>query len=267
MQENQQYHQQQYQQEKSYVGSSVIVFLLYLLCYVPGLIFNIMWLSEADEWRKKNGSKPSGYGCLLIMFLVGILPLIFFIMAITAASSSSPPPSTGGNASGTVVTPTPAVSPRSTEPLSTPVTQATPVTRWQVIDSVTDMGDTVKGRYIISSNSVSAAFPYHNPFMAVLYIRSHSDVGDQIYVSLIGDSPLPPSLHCGEYTGVACTTRIRIDDNAPLRVGFSEGASGESIFFDDKDQLFVMMRDANKIIIEYPFFGGEVGTFVFDTWE
>ena len=64
---------------KGYVGAAIIVFILYWFFYLPGLIFNLMYLSEADRTATMAGKKPSGYGCLLVMFIVGALPLILFI--------------------------------------------------------------------------------------------------------------------------------------------------------------------------------------------
>jgi hypothetical protein len=73
--------------QKSYVGSSVVVFLLYCLCYIPGLIFNIMWLGEARKTKRLTGVTPSGTGCLWIMFIIGLIPWVFigFIFFGTAA--------------------------------------------------------------------------------------------------------------------------------------------------------------------------------------
>jgi hypothetical protein len=62
--------------QKSYVGSAVVVFFLYWLCYFPGLLFNIIWLNDALKVKKVAGKSPSGIGCLWIMFLIGIIPAV-----------------------------------------------------------------------------------------------------------------------------------------------------------------------------------------------
>lgn len=64
--------------QRSFVGAAFAVFVLYWICYLPGLIFNLMWLSEAGRVRRVAGSAPAGLGCLQAMLVIGFLPLIFF---------------------------------------------------------------------------------------------------------------------------------------------------------------------------------------------
>jgi hypothetical protein len=64
--------------QRSFVGAAMAVFVLYWFCYLPGLLFNIMWLSEAGRVRRVIGTPPAGTGCLQAMLLIGAIPLVFF---------------------------------------------------------------------------------------------------------------------------------------------------------------------------------------------
>ena len=64
--------------QKSFIGSSIIVFLLYWVFYIPGLIVNYLYLKEAEKVKKITGEEPPGSGCLSILFLLGIIPLFVF---------------------------------------------------------------------------------------------------------------------------------------------------------------------------------------------
>src|SRR5215469_455613 len=64
-----------YTQNQSFTGKAVIAYLLYFLGYVPGLIFNIMFINEANRVQKETGRTPSGVGCLWATLIASILPL------------------------------------------------------------------------------------------------------------------------------------------------------------------------------------------------
>ena len=68
--------------QKSYVGASIITFLLYCVLYFPGLIFNLMYINDANKTAKITGQKPSGYGCLVILFVLGLIPLVGTVLLI-----------------------------------------------------------------------------------------------------------------------------------------------------------------------------------------
>jgi hypothetical protein len=69
--------------QKSYVGASVVTFLVYWLFYLPGLIVNLMYLSDANKTSDLAGQKPSGYGCLVFMLILGLLPLMFTLWLLS----------------------------------------------------------------------------------------------------------------------------------------------------------------------------------------
>jgi hypothetical protein len=67
-----------YTQNQSFTGKAVIAYLLYFLGYIPGLIFNIMFLVEANRVQKETGRSPSGVGCLWATLIASIAPLAVF---------------------------------------------------------------------------------------------------------------------------------------------------------------------------------------------
>lgn len=69
---------------KSYIGPAVLVFFLYALLYIPGLIINRMYLTEAQEMEQIAGRKLPGTGCLTTLLWLGILPAALLIIALFA---------------------------------------------------------------------------------------------------------------------------------------------------------------------------------------
>jgi len=74
---------------KSYMGTAVMVLVLYWVFYLPGLIANIVYLAEASRYKATTGHSPDGVGCLwalLWVFLLGpiCLGVIIGIVAIIA---------------------------------------------------------------------------------------------------------------------------------------------------------------------------------------
>lgn len=82
---------------KSYTGSAVLVFFLYLLFWVPGFVVNYMYLDEAQKMEKIAGQSLPGTGCLHIMFWLNIIGIVlgiacaglFFILPLISAVVSA----------------------------------------------------------------------------------------------------------------------------------------------------------------------------------
>jgi hypothetical protein len=77
---------------KSYTGSAVLVFFLYLLFYIPGLIVNVMYYREAKRMQRMAGQGLPGVGCLLAELIVmgaGLL-LVIITMALAMFLTSTP---------------------------------------------------------------------------------------------------------------------------------------------------------------------------------
>jgi hypothetical protein len=68
---------------QSFTGKAVIALLLYFLFYIPGLIVNIMFISQANRVRKETGQTPSGIGCLWATLVVSIIPLAAVLVIVT----------------------------------------------------------------------------------------------------------------------------------------------------------------------------------------
>src|SRR5262245_39968562 len=64
---------------KSYTGSAVLVFFLYLLFWLPGFIVNYIYLDEAQKIEKIAGQSLPGTGCLYVMFWLNVIGLILGI--------------------------------------------------------------------------------------------------------------------------------------------------------------------------------------------
>lgn len=69
-----------YTRSSSFTNKAVIAFLLYFLGWVPGLIFNIMYLNEANNVRKELGRDPEGIGCLWATLIGSLAPLAVFAL-------------------------------------------------------------------------------------------------------------------------------------------------------------------------------------------
>jgi Zn-finger in Ran binding protein and others len=59
-----------------FTAKAVITAVLYAVLWLPGVIANTLWWLEAKKVKERIGSSPSGYGCLLWMFILFVgLPL------------------------------------------------------------------------------------------------------------------------------------------------------------------------------------------------
>jgi hypothetical protein len=70
--------------EKSYIGASMGLFLFYMFFWLPGLIFNIMYLNEANRVKEQTGKTPAGMGCLQLMLLPNLLVCFLIILAVVS---------------------------------------------------------------------------------------------------------------------------------------------------------------------------------------
>jgi hypothetical protein len=76
--------------QKSYVGAAVLTFLLYCLGYLPGLIVNCLYLDDARKTAKVAGVTPTGVGCLWLMLVLGLLPLVLLLLIIGSCIAAVP---------------------------------------------------------------------------------------------------------------------------------------------------------------------------------
>lgn len=66
----------------SFTNKAVLTFFLYWLAYIPGLIFNIMYLNEANNIKKETGRTPEGMGCLWATLIGSFVPVLFVCMIV-----------------------------------------------------------------------------------------------------------------------------------------------------------------------------------------
>ncbi len=67
---------------KSYVGSAVVVFFLYLLFYIPGLVVNILYLRDAYQTHQVGGQMTPGTGCLIALLVINGVGALLACMAL-----------------------------------------------------------------------------------------------------------------------------------------------------------------------------------------
>lgn len=70
---------------KSYIGASILVFVLYGFAWLPGFIANIIYWNEAKKMERMAGQHLSGTGCLGLMMICNILAIISLIMIFCVA--------------------------------------------------------------------------------------------------------------------------------------------------------------------------------------
>ncbi len=77
-----QYQQWQVQAQftKSYTTPAIITLVLYIFLWIPGLIANIIYLLEANKTKKITGTNPDGYGCLIAMLVLVVVPPALFVI-------------------------------------------------------------------------------------------------------------------------------------------------------------------------------------------
>jgi hypothetical protein len=65
---------------KSYTGAAVLVFILYMLFYIPGLIVNFIYYGEAQRMQRIAGHSLPGSGCLTFMLWINVATLSLSIL-------------------------------------------------------------------------------------------------------------------------------------------------------------------------------------------
>lgn len=69
---------------KSYTGTAVLIFILYLFFFFPGLLVNYIYVQEAKKMEEKAGMELPGVKLLKIMYQIGSITVVLSI-CITAA--------------------------------------------------------------------------------------------------------------------------------------------------------------------------------------
>jgi len=70
--------------QKSFTGKAFLTWFLYWLLWFPGMIMNLVFLSEARRVTRLTGESPPGTGCLwLLIWTHLILPLLLVFVGVT----------------------------------------------------------------------------------------------------------------------------------------------------------------------------------------
>jgi hypothetical protein len=68
--------------QRSFISASILIFFLYWLFYIPGLVSNILYFREARNKAKFAGKKPSGYNILIFLFMWGVIPFVTSVILL-----------------------------------------------------------------------------------------------------------------------------------------------------------------------------------------
>ena len=105
---------------KSYTGSAVLVFFLYWLFWLPGLIVNYIFYREAKQMERTAGQSLPGVGCLSVMPSLNVLGVVLGIGAGFVLFACGPTPTPGVFTVLPTATPVPPARPTAV-PTSTPL--------------------------------------------------------------------------------------------------------------------------------------------------
>jgi len=73
---------------KSYTGSAVLVFILYLVFWLPGFIVNLMFYNEAKRMQRIAGQGLPGVGCISVMLWLNVIAIVLGILAVLVLMAS-----------------------------------------------------------------------------------------------------------------------------------------------------------------------------------
>jgi hypothetical protein len=61
---------------KTYVNASIVVMILYLFFWLPGIVANFAYIYQASTTQQLIGRPPEGSGCLWMVLVAFNVPLI-----------------------------------------------------------------------------------------------------------------------------------------------------------------------------------------------
>lgn len=67
---------------RDYTVMAIVILILYWVFWLPGLIVNIVMLSEANQVQRETGMAPEGKGCLTALLWFNVLPFLAFCCGI-----------------------------------------------------------------------------------------------------------------------------------------------------------------------------------------
>ena len=57
---------------ENYTRYAVLALVLYFALWVPGFLFNTVYLARALGERRETGKSPEGFGCLIALIIAGL---------------------------------------------------------------------------------------------------------------------------------------------------------------------------------------------------
>lgn len=229
---------------KSFVGPALAVLVLYWFCYIPGLIFNLMWFNEANRIRKVTGRDPAGMGCLTIMLFAGFIPLVVFLVlcigpfvgvgvASLGLATSAPRPIPAATAP--VVAPTPL---QAAVASPTPTDESTDDSAFTTLNATTSAdGKVLYVRILIETVDPREVMAYH----ARTYRSLAKDTPLQnVFIHYVDNADVEPWLSPGgayENTGPRTLGNGRTvnptADEVNARVRYKITRSGRDLWYND----------------------------------
>ncbi|NJL54974.1 hypothetical protein HC928_07145 [bacterium] len=67
---------------RDYTVMAIVILILYWVFWLPGLIVNVIMLSEANQVQRETGMAPEGKGCLTALLWFNVLPFLAFCCGI-----------------------------------------------------------------------------------------------------------------------------------------------------------------------------------------
>ena len=71
---------------KSYVTAAIITFVAYIFFWLPGVIFNVMYINDARRSQQAAGHSLPGVGCLYFLLVVNLLWIFLVCSLVTGGS-------------------------------------------------------------------------------------------------------------------------------------------------------------------------------------
>lgn len=75
--------------EESFTSKAIWTLVLYFVLYIPGLIANFLFWSEARQVEARTGRAPAGAGCLTAMLVVQGIAVALFCVAVALGGLAS----------------------------------------------------------------------------------------------------------------------------------------------------------------------------------
>lgn len=78
------YERQRVAATRDYTTPAVITLILYFICWLPGVIANVIYYLQARQDEALVGREPQGKGCLLALLIVMNAGIILLVLAYCA---------------------------------------------------------------------------------------------------------------------------------------------------------------------------------------